>query len=137
MKTINPVIKKETLYVCMWTLVLSVLMQSFVFFIGKWNWSVLTGNLLGGSAAVSNFYLMCRGILSAVEKEEKDAKTMIRMSQTLRMFMLLVITALGAVLPFFNTWAVLASLFFPRIAIVFWPVFNKNKEKAESEDLNE
>lgn len=138
MKNENPVVKKETLYIALWTLILSVLMQGVFLVIGKWDWTVATGNLLGAGAAVLNFYLMCRGVLSAVNKEEeKDAKAVIRMSQSLRMFMLLAIAAVGAVLPVFNTWAVLISLFFPRIAIIFWPIFNKNKDKAEGETPNE
>lgn len=137
MKAVNPVIKKETTYISIWTMALSLIMQGVIFFMGKWNSGVLLGNLLGGAAAVLNFCLMCKGILAAVEKDEQDAKTMIRMSRTLRMFMLLAIAAVGAVLPVFNTWAVLISLFFPRIAIIFWPIFNKNKDKAEGESKNE
>lgn len=136
-KAVNPVIKKETTYISIWTMALSLIMQGVIFFMGKWNSGVLLGNLLGGAAAVLNFCLMCKGILAAVEKDEQDAKTMIRMSRTLRMFMLLAIAAVGAVLPVFNTWAVLISLFFPRIAIIFWPIFNKNKDKAEGESKNE
>lgn len=134
MKKIDPVVKKETIYISIWTLSLSVLMQSVFLVLGKWDYSVITGNLLGGGAAVLNFYLMCLGVLSAVSKEEeKDAKSVIRMSQSLRMFMLLAIAAVGAVFKFFNTWAVLISLFFPRIAILFRPCFDKKDGEKNNE----
>ena len=136
-KAVNPVIKKETTYISIWTMALSLIMQGVIFFMGKWNSGVLLGNLLGGAAAVLNFCLMCKGILAAVEKDEQDAKTMIRMSRTLRMFMLLAVAAIGAVFSFFNTWTVLISLFFPRIAIFFWPLFNKSEQNVKSEDKHE
>lgn len=133
MKKIESVIKKETVYIALWTLVLSVLMQAVFLVVGKWDFKVITGNLLGGGAAVLNFFLMCLGVQSAVEKDERDAKSMIRMSQSLRMFLLLAIAAFGAAFPFFNTWAVLISLFFPRIAIVFRPRFNKDEGENQNE----
>ena len=108
-------------------------MQAVFLVLGKWDFRVITGNLLGGGVAVLNFFLMCIGVQSAVEKEEKDAKNLIRMSQSLRMFLLLAIAAFGAAFPFFNTWAVLVSLFFPRIAIVFRPRFNKNEGENQNE----
>ena len=130
MKKMNPVVKKETLSISLWTLILSVIMQCVFLIIGKWDWRVMTGNLLGAGSAVLNFYLMCLGVVSAVNKaDEKDAKTVIRMSQSLRMLMLLLIAVLGVALPYFNKWSVLISLFFPRIAVMFRAAFIKKNEK--------
>lgn len=138
MKKMNPVVKKETLYISLWTLILSVIMQCVFLIIGKWDWRVMTGNLLGAGAAVLNFYLMCLGVLAAVKKEdEKDAKAMIRMSQSLRTFMLLAFAAAGAVFTCFNTWTVLISLFFPRIAILFRPQFDKKQDKKHENEAGE
>lgn len=142
MKKIDPVVKKETTYVVLWTLILSALLHCVFFIIGKWDWRVSTGNLLGAIASVLNFYLMCMGVVAAVNKdEEKAAKTVIRMSQSLRMLMLLLIAALGVALPYFNKWAVLISLFFPRIAVMFRAAFLKKNEnvseKKEGEETNE
>ena len=138
MKKTDPVVKKETMYVVLWTLILSALLHCVFFIIGKWNWTVSTGNLLGAAAAVLNFYLMCLGVLAAVKKEdEKDAKAMIRMSQSLRTFMLLAFAAAGAVFTCFNTWTVLISLFFPRIAILFRPQFDKKQDKKHENEAGE
>ena len=58
MKKVDSTIIKETIFVASVTLVLSALMQSVFLIIGKWDYDVLLGNLLGGVAAVLNFFLM-------------------------------------------------------------------------------
>jgi hypothetical protein len=86
---------------------------------------VLLGNLLSGSAAVLNFFLMGLSVQKAVEKEEKDAKKIMRISQTYRTLFLFVIAAIGVYFSVFNTIAALVPLFFPRIAIALRPLFSK------------
>ena len=56
MKKVDSTIIKETIFVASVTLVLSALMQSVFLIIGKWDYDVLLGNLLGGVAAVLNFF---------------------------------------------------------------------------------
>jgi len=63
----------------------------------------------------------------AVLCDEKEARTIIRNSQTLRQIMLFAVTAAGVLLPCFNTFSVIIPLIFPRIAISLKPLFGKNK----------
>lgn len=116
---IDQTVKQETGYIALGTFVLSVLMQSVFLLIGRWDYTVLLGNLLGGGAAVLNFLLMGLTIQSAVQLEEKDAKAKMKASQSLRTLMLLLAAVLGAALPCFHLAAVLIPLFFPRITIQF------------------
>ncbi len=125
MKKIDTTVLKETKYIAAWVLILSVLMQAVFLIIGKWHYSVLLGNILSGVFAVLNFLLMGITVQRAVFKEEKEAKSMIKVSQLYRNFMILVVTIIGVVLPCFNTVAVIVPVFFPRIAIAVKPVFNK------------
>ena len=67
--------------------------------------------------------------LTFIGLEEKDARTRLRGSQNLRMLMQLAIAALGAALPWFNMYAVLIPLFFPRIAVAARPMFDKKKKQ--------
>lgn len=127
MKQIDAVIIKETKYIAVWVLLLSVLMQAVFLVIGKWDYTVLFGNLLSGGAAVLNFFLMGVGIQKAMDKEEKEAKNAIKLSQAYRLLFLVIVAVLGAVLSCFNLWAVLIPLLFPRIAIVFRPFFDKKR----------
>lgn len=127
MNKIDETVKKETAYIALWVLILSVLTQAVFLIIGKWDYTVLLGNLLSGSAAVLNFFLMGISLQKALGKEEKDAQNAMKLSRTYRNLFLLVVTVLGVTLPWFNLWTVLLPLLFPRIAIVFRPLFDKKQ----------
>lgn len=128
MKGIDETVKRETAFIAAVVIVLSLLTQSVFLVIGKWDLTVLAGNILSGAAAVVNFLLMGITVQSAVKKEEKDAKSLMRMSQTLRTLMLFAVAAVGALLPsVFNIFTVIIPLFFPRIAIFLRPLFGKKQ----------
>lgn len=125
MKRLDPVIKRETLYIGAWVLILSAIMQAVFLIIGKWDYTVLLGNLLTGSASVLNFFLMALTVQRAVDKEEKEARGTMKASQALRNLMMFVIVVLGVLLPCFNIWASIIPVFFPRISMLFRAIFNK------------
>ena len=93
-------------------------MQAVFLVIGYWHYSVLLGNLWGVVAAVSNFFLMGLTVQKAVTKNEEDAKALVKTSQTLRNMFMVIMAVVGIAVPFFNTWAVIIPLFFPRISIL-------------------
>ena len=127
MSKINDAVKRETVYIAIWVIILSAVMQAVFLIIGKWDYTVLLGNLLSGLLSVFNFFFMGLTVQKAVEKEEKDAKSTIRMSQSFRTLFMFVVVLLGVLLPCFNICASIIPLLFPRIAIAFWGFFNKNK----------
>ena len=132
MKKIAPAIIKETLYVLISVVILSVLMQSVFLIIRRWDYTVLLGNLLTGFTVTLNFFLMGLGVQKSLEKDEKEAKKVIRLSQIYRYLILIVVLVIGVVFSCFNTWAVFIPVIFPRIAIAVWPLINKKKNKANS-----
>lgn len=117
MKKIDPTVVRETWYIFVFTLVFSVFMEAIFLVIGKWDLTVLLGNILGAVAAVGNFLLLGLTVQSAVLKEEKDARSLIKLSQTLRFFLLIAVAAVGYLVPVFNPVAVVIPLLFPRVAI--------------------
>ena len=125
MKNLDPVIKRETLYVGAWMLVLSAVMQAVFLIIGKWDYTVLLGNLLTGCAAVLNFFLMALTVRKAVEKDEKDARTTMKASQSLRNLMMFAVVAVGVLVPCFNVWTSIIPVFFPRISMLLRAISNK------------
>ena len=125
MKKIDITVIKETKYIAVWVFLLSVLMQAVFLVIGKWEYTVLLGNILSGVSTVVNFLLMGITVQNALSKDEKDAKNTMKVSQAYRFLFLVVVVVLGVTLPCFNTWAVIIPIFFPRIAIFFRPFFDK------------
>ncbi len=125
MKKVDATVRRETTYILLWVLVLSVLLQAVFLVLRQWDITVLLGNALSGGAAVLNFFFMGLTVQKALEKDEKDAKTAMKLSQTYRMLFLVVVAAVGAA--FLNLWAAVIPLFFPRIAISFRPLFDKKQ----------
>lgn len=134
MQKIDKIVWKETKYIAAWVLIFSAILQAVFLVIGKWDHTVLLGNLLMGVAVTLNFLLMAITVQNAVGKEEKDAKQMLQLSRTLRTLGLFCVALLGVLLPCFNLWAVLIPLFFPRVAIALRPLWNKKTEGSEHHD---
>jgi hypothetical protein len=122
---IDSVVIKETAYIGVWALILSAAMQAVFLLLGKWEYTVLLGNILGAGAAVLNFFLMGITVQIAVVKEEKEARQTVKTSQSLRMLLLMLILVLALVFPCFNPIAAVIPLLFPRIAIIFRQLFDK------------
>ena len=127
MKKIDATVIKETGYIAFWVLVLSALTQSVFLVIGKWDYTVLLGNILSGAISVLNFLLMGITVQRALNKSEEDAKKSVKVSQLYRFLLLVVVVIIGVVLPCFSTWTVIIPIFFPRIAIIFRPLFDKRR----------
>lgn len=127
MKKVDATVSKETAYISLFTIVLSVLMQSVFLIVGKWDYTVLLGNILGAAAAIGNFFVMGLTVQAALGKEQKDAKNMMKLSQTLRMLALFVVAAVGYLVPVFSTVAVIIPYIFPRIAVALRAVILKKK----------
>ncbi len=122
MKKIDATVLRETRYIAVITLILSALMEAVFFILGKWDISVLLGNIWGALGAICNFLLMGITVQNALTKEEKDAKTLVKFSQTARMFFLLAFALVGYFVPLFHLIAVVIPFLFPRIAVSLRPL---------------
>ncbi len=127
MKKIDSTVKKETLYVFMFTVILSVLMQAVYLIVGKWDYTVLLGNLLGAFAATANFLIMGITVQSSLGKDVKEAKNRMKLSQMLRMLMLFAVALIGHFVSAFNLVAVVIPFLFPRIAVTLRAMFIKKQ----------
>ena len=123
MKKIDPTVKKETLYILLWTLILSFLMEAVFILAGWWNIAVLFGNLIGGAAAVGNFFLLGLSVQFALDKEKKEAKNLMKISQGLRLFGLIAVVLVAYILSKYvpsieiNIIALVIPYLFPRVAM--------------------
>ena len=129
MAKVDKVVLKETKYIALWVIIFSLIMEAVFLIINKWDYTVLLGNLLSGAVGVLNFFLMGLGVQKAVMQEEKEAKQTMKVSNLMRMFLIFVTVVVGVTVSVFNNWAVIIPLFFPRIAILLRPLFDKRKDE--------
>ncbi len=130
MKKIDSTIIRETKYIALIVLIFSMLMQSVILIAGIWNITFVYGNILGFLAAVGNFFLMGLTVQKALTKGEEDAKKLIKLSQSLRLLMLLAVAVIAYLLGnVFNIFSVVIPFLFPRIAVMLRPIFEKRGEK--------
>ena len=140
MPGMDPAVKKETGYIAAWVILLSLIMEAVFLLLRKWDLSVLFGNLGGAVISIGNFFLMAliatRAMNRGVEtgKPEEAAARVKATTMTRLLGCVLLCVLLIAVFKT-NVYATLIPMLFPRIGIVFWPKFNKNRgvEQAETE----
>ena len=121
-------VKKETGILLLGTLILCGVLCGIFAIVKKFDYTVVTGTLLGGLASVANFFFMGLTIQSAVGKEPDMAKKKIQLSYTVRMLALLGVLGVGVYLPYFHWLAVLVSALFPRVIILFRGIVLKKQE---------
>lgn len=127
MKKIDSTVLKETAFVAAVTLVLSALLQSVFLVIGKWDYTVLLGNVLGAAAGIGNFFLMGLTVQSSLGLEVKDAKSRMKLSQTLRTLLMFAVAVVGYLVPVFNLITVVIPFLFPRIAVTVRAIMIKKQ----------
>ena len=140
----DPAVRKETGYIAAWVILLSLVMEAVFLLLRKWDLSVLFGNLGGAAIAIGNFFLMAliatramnRGIESGKPEEAAARVKATAMARLLGSVLLCVV--LIAVFKT-NVYATLIPMLFPRIGIMFWPRFSKNRgteqQGTEGSDL--
>ena len=127
MKNIDKTIIRETTYVFFFTAILAAFMDAVLLCIGKWSVGVLIGTLMGVFSAAGNFFLMGLTVQSALSREEREAKNLMRVSQSARLFLLFFVALAGWLI-----WkdslvllSIVIPLLFPRIAVMLRPLGDK------------
>ena len=128
---IDKAIKQESIYLLIGVVILSAICGAF-------DYTVILGNILGGGIAVFNFFLM--GITlqkSLTDTEIKTAENRMKMSQSFRFLMLIIVAVIGGALPCFNIVAVVIPFFFPRVVMTIRGLKIKDSPKANTETSSE
>jgi len=125
---LDPAVKKETAYVALWTLLLSLIMQGVFLLIGRWDASVLWGNLGGAAAAIGNFFLLAWTVSRALGKGKPEvAARQVKATASLRLIGLGAVVALLVGVAKTNLFATVIPLLFPRIGIQFRPLIDRKR----------
>ena len=127
MKKIDSTVLKETAFVASMTFILSVLLQAVFLIAGKWDYTVLLGNVLGAAAGIGNFFLMGLTVQSSLGLEVKDAKSRMKLSQMLRTLLMFAVAVVGYIVPVFNLITVVIPFLFPRIAVTVRAIMIKKQ----------
>ena len=126
MSKIDSTILKETRYVFFVSLILSLIMQAAFLISGYWNYTFIWGNILGLAASVGNFLLMGLTVQKALGKEEKEIKKLVQLSQSGRLFILLIVALIANFVSVFSLLATVIPYIFLRIAVMIRPLIVKD-----------
>ena len=128
MSGMDPAVKKETGYITVWVILLSVIMEAVFLIAGKWDLSVLFGNLGGAAAAIGSFFLLAVTVSRAVASGKPDqAATRVRASAGLRLIGMGGICAVLIGIFHTNVYATVIPLLFPRIGLMFRPAVDRKR----------
>lgn len=131
---IDKVVYKEACFVGAWVLIFSAVMEAVFLIIGKWNYTVLLGNLLSGGIGVLNFLLLGMTVQKALATgDPKKAGNIMKLSQVARLLLMGGVAALGATLDCFNLWATLIPLLFPRLSMIIRQIMLRKVVRAVKE----
>ena len=129
----DPAVKKETGYITVWVLLLSLLMEAVFLIIRQWDLSVLFGNLGGAVLAVGNFFLLAYTVSRAVDKgKPEEAAQRVKATATLRLIGVGALSALLIGVFKTNVFATLIPLLFPRVAIAFRPILDRKRGTGDT-----
>ena len=137
----DPAVKKETGYIALWVVLLSLIMEAVFLIIGKWDLSVLFGNLGGAAVAVGSFFLLAVTVSKAVASgKPEQASQRVKASAGLRLIGAGGICALLIGVAHTNVYATVIPLLFPRVGLMFRPLIdrkrgNTNPDNMEGSDL--
>ncbi len=131
----DPVVKKETLYVAGVTAVLGAAAQLVWALVGRWDASVLLGGLLGWAYGTANFLLLGRAVQKAVgDGDELMAKRRLAASRSMRTLLLALVFIAAFALPAFN-WimTLICGVVLPQAALMLAPLLRKDLKKGGKE----
>ena len=140
----DPAVKKETGYIAVWVVLLSLIMEAVFLLIRKWDLSVLFGNLGGVAVAIGNFFLMAliatRAMNRAIENgKPEDAAARVKATAMVRLLGSLGICVILIAVFKTNVYATLIPMLFPRIGIAFRPMIDRKRgiqsQETEGSDL--
>ena len=117
---------KETKHIALGTAILCTVMLAVYILIGKFQWTVLTGALLGYVVAVGNFFALGMSVQKAAAQPEK-AKHIMQLSYSMRMLVMALCVILAMATPVFEWVTAVLPLIFPRVTIGAMQIMGKYK----------
>ena len=134
---LQPASRRELRRISAGVLIGGAAMEAVFAAVGRWDWPVLWGGLLGCAVAIGNFYYLAVSIQKAAAAQETRAMLVMRSSYAMRMLIAAAAIILGVALPVFHWLAVLIPLLLPRLTILIMQitgVYKPDKPAKEPEE---
>ena len=126
MAGMDPAVRKETGYIAVWVVLLSLLMEAVFLVIRQWDLSVLSGNLGGAALAVGNYFLLALVVSRAIDRgKPEEAAQRVKLTSRFRLIGMGALAALLIGVFKTNVCATLIPLLFPRIGLFFRPMVDR------------
>ena len=132
----DPAVKKQTGYIAVWVILLSLIMEAVFLLLRKWDLSVLFGNLGGGAVAIGNFFLMAliatRAMNRAVQNgKPEEAAARVKATAASRLLGCALLCVILIAVFKTNVYATLIPMLFPQVGVMFWSRFSRNREAEQ------
>ena len=130
-------LKKSTLKVILFLFAASVISVAVMAFFEFFDYTVITGVLLGFAGAALNFLFLAIAVSKSVEKDEKGAKNFVQATYTGRLLFMALIIVLGIKLPYFNGYTTVIPFVLVRPVIMLIGLISKKKTASETNSTDE
>ena len=128
MTTVNKETRLNVLKVITGVFVLSALAVSIMTFTPYFDYTAVTGALLGWIGASLNFIFLAFVVSKAVEKDEKNAKSYVQATYAGRLLFMAIVIVIGIKLPYFNGYVTILPFIFVRPVITLINLIFKKKD---------
>ncbi|MEG1801096.1 MAG: ATP synthase subunit I [Oscillospiraceae bacterium] len=118
---------KQVKNIAMYNGALTAVLNLVFFFIGKWDYTVLLGSLLGYSMSLISFIFLGISIQKAMEKEQKQAQAYMQSTYIGRMALTVVMIVIAITVPAINWVSAVIPLVFTRISIMLMNFIKKEE----------
>ena len=127
-------LKKNTLNVILGLLILSIIEVIVFAFTPFFDYTAVTGTLLGFAGASLSFFFLALVVAKSVEKGNDGAGKFIQATYMLRILFMAVVIVIGLKLPYFNGYAVIIPFLLLRPTIMLANfIFNKKNSSQKSD----
>ena len=131
MAGMDPAVKKETGYIAVWVVLLSLIMEAVFLIIRRWDLPVLFGNLGSAAIVIANFFILALVVSKAVAQGQPDKAAMrVKASAGMRLIGMGALCAVLIGVFHTNVWATLIPLLFPRVGLLFRPMIDRKRGTA-------
>lgn len=129
---LDPTVRRETKRLALGIGVADLLMIAVFVLLRRFDYTVVTGAILGTASAVLNFLLLGITVQTAANQQEGQKK-LVQASYSLRMMLMCLTVILGAVLPWFHTVAVIVPFLLNTPIILILQAIDRRKAKTLTE----